>query len=500
MPGRTVTFSADGTLATTGWFGVKLWDAATGKERGRPPASVVMGEVGVSAFSPDGKILVFVSFTRTVWLWDIQRGELRWAPRATRPDRGHRGVPGRQDAGRGRKRRTRRGLGSGAGGGDDPPGPRRRRRRRRDLCLLARPQDAGFGQYERSEVLGSGHGQSIGGRGVPSRPTRSRQALCLEARLDDAGAGALAFSPDGAILAAPDDKVVKLIDAATHQEVGTLVGHDQPVYLVAFSGDGKLLATLAPDGAKCWDLATMRVTTVIPKCQSFCLAFSPDGRTLVTGGQGRIVELWDAVTGRRKAQLEPPGEHYEWTRAVTFSPDGKTLAVGGTHGHIALWDVDSVCLRAALRGETQIVATLAFSPDGKTLASGTDQTVKLWEVATGQERITFKRGASVLAFSPDGNTLGAGMGWQVLLLPALTDPPVNHLKLGQALHAEKKLDDAIACYKRAIELDPKSAVAYQHLGNALRDQNKRNEAIDAYREAIRLAPNNPYGHELRLGR
>ena len=142
-------------------------------------------------------------------------------------------------------------------------------------------------------------------------------------------------------MAIPDDKTVKLIDTATHQEVGTLVGHDQPVYLVAFSGDGKFLATLAPDGAKRWDLATRQVTTSIPKCQSMCLAFSPDGRTLATGGHGRLVELWDADTGRRKAELVPPGEHYDWTRAVTFSPDGKTLAVGGTDGHLALWDVDS---------------------------------------------------------------------------------------------------------------------------------------------------------------
>ena len=68
------------------------------------------------------------------------------------------------------------------------------------------------------------------------------------------------------------------------------------------------------------------------------------------------------------------------------------------------------------------MATLAFSPDGKTLASGTERTVKLWEVATGQERITLKRGARILAFSPDGNTLGVGVRGQVLLLPALTDP------------------------------------------------------------------------------
>ena len=78
LPGpKTVAFSADGTLATSGWFGVKLWDVATGTERGRSPASDEMGEAERSAFSADGKTLIFVSTTNTVWLWDIPRGELR---------------------------------------------------------------------------------------------------------------------------------------------------------------------------------------------------------------------------------------------------------------------------------------------------------------------------------------------------------------------------------------------------------------------------------------
>ena len=185
VPGRTVTFSADGTLATTGWSGVKLWDAATGKERGRSPASDEIGEVvGISAFSPDGKTMVFVSFTRTVWLWDVLRGELRARlgrqgpiqAVALSPDGRSLAVASKDGPPEVWERApAEETISLAHGGGGD-----------RDLCLLARPQDAGLGRCERGEVLGPGHGRSVGGRGVQPRPVRSRQALFHQARLDGA--------------------------------------------------------------------------------------------------------------------------------------------------------------------------------------------------------------------------------------------------------------------------------------------------------------------------
>jgi WD40 repeat protein len=111
--------------------------------------------------------------------------------------------------------------------------------------------------------------------------------------------------------------------------------------------------------------------------------------------------------------------HTDSVLSVAFSPDGKTLASGGgaihageyNPGELKLWDVATGKERATLKGHT-IVVSVAFSPDGKTLASGSqDETVKLWDVATGKERATLKghtSGVMSVAYSPDGETLALG--------------------------------------------------------------------------------------------
>jgi WD40 repeat protein len=108
----------------------------------------------------------------------------------------------------------------------------------------------------------------------------------------------------------------------------------------------------------------------------YSVAFSPDGKTLASGGDEKIVRLWDVQKKKQVGVLQHPG----WVCSVAFSPDGKLLASGSWDHTVRLWDVGGQEQVAILRGHTGGVQAVAFSPDGKRLASGSgDGTVLLWE-------------------------------------------------------------------------------------------------------------------------
>ena len=111
---------------------------------------------------------------------------------------------------------------------------------------------------------------------------------------------------------------------------------------------------------------------------SLSVAFSPDGKTLASGGWDKTVRLWDVATGTEKKILRG---HLDSIHSVAFSPDGKTLASGGWDKTVRLWDVATGTEKKILRGHLDSIYSVAFSPDGKTLASGSsDGTVGLWDV------------------------------------------------------------------------------------------------------------------------
>ncbi|MBW4494057.1 MAG: protein kinase [Oscillatoria princeps RMCB-10] len=223
----------------------------------------------------------------------------------------------------------------------------------------------------------------------------------------------VAFTPDGKILASgSDDDTVRLWDVATGRELRQLSEHGNWVWSVAFSPDGKILASGSEDKTvRLWDVASGRELRQLSEHRSsvWSVAFSPDGKILASGSLDNTVGLWDVASGRELRQLSG---HRHSVLSVAFSPDGKILASGSLDNTVRLWDVATGSELRQLSGHGNSVSSVAFSPDGKILASGSqDETVRLWDVATGSELRQLSghgNDVSSVAFSPDGKILASG--------------------------------------------------------------------------------------------
>ncbi|MEH2200540.1 WD40 repeat domain-containing protein, partial [Nostoc sp.] len=195
-------------------------------------------------------------------------------------------------------------------------------------------------------------------------------------------------------------------------EVNTLEGHSSFVLGVVFSPDGKTLASGGYDNTiKLWDVSTGKAIKTLTGHSSTVrgIVFSPDGKTLASGSYDKTIKLWDVSTGKAIKTLTG---HSSRVFSVVFSPDGKTLASGSLDNTIKLWDVSTGKAIKTLTGHSSSVNSVVFSPDGKTLASGSDdKTIKLWDVSTGKAIKTLTgHSSSVLSvvFNPDGKTLASG--------------------------------------------------------------------------------------------
>ena len=239
-----------------------------------------------------------------------------------------------------------------------------------------------------------------------------------------------------------NDARYAMLSAAALPGISILRGHTNGVESVAFSPDGKTLASGSLDDTiRLWNVATGQLVGKPLIARSLgvnSVAFSPDGKTLASGGDDGTIRLWNPTTGRPVGSPLTAGQA-DLVKSVAFSPDGKLLASGGEDGTVRLWNVSTGRLVDSLRtGNALTVESVAFSPDGKTLASGgIDDMVRLWDVATGRpagRTIAAHAGAvNAVAFSPVGKILASGgFDGTVRLWNPVTGRPVGSLLTSQA--------------------------------------------------------------------
>ncbi len=402
----SVAFSPDGSrLATGGWDKtIKLWDAATGTLLSTGAAH---GSINTVAFGPGGKRLASASSDHLLSIWDAATARLLYTLR------GH-------SAGISDLAYSPDGTAIATGGSDK----------------LLKLWDATvefpivFRDHKGwvNSIAFSPDGQKVVSASGDHKvmiwdPATGRRLQTFDKHVE--WAQAARFTPDGRFIASAAFAPPIMLWHVDTLEVVKAWGWLHFPDCLALSPDGRSLAVggaMAPTATgqagivQVWELQSGReLVTYRGHAGGVCgLAFSPDGKTVASVGGDRLratgeVKLWEAATGR---EIQSLSGHSDVVRDVAFSPDGSSLATCGLDTTVKLWNATTGRLRRNLSGHTGSVECLAFSPDGTRLASGGfDSSIKLWDVATGDEVLTLRgdsAGVVSLAFGPDGRLLISG--------------------------------------------------------------------------------------------
>ncbi|KUM60481.1 hypothetical protein ACN42_g6647 [Penicillium freii] len=229
----------------------------------------------------------------------------------------------------------------------------------------------------------------------------------------------VAFSPDGKLVASGStDQSVKVWNTITGAIHKTLEGHSRWVTSVVFSPDSKFVASGSRDSTvNVWNILTgdilrklagdMRESDSGYSQWVTSTAFSPDGLFLACAAED--ITLQNTTTGEIHQRI---AGYYNPSNSVAFSPDGILLASGSDDNTVKLWNTVTGDIHKVLDGHSALVNSVAFSPDGTLVASGSDDnTVKLWNTMTGAIHQTLEghsEGVTSVAFSPNGKSVASG--------------------------------------------------------------------------------------------
>jgi WD40 repeat protein/uncharacterized caspase-like protein len=193
----------------------------------------------------------------------------------------------------------------------------------------------------------------------------------------------IAFSPNGKILASGDDnKTIRLWDVADGSFKQTLTGHQGRITSIAFSTDGKLLASSSDDGIiKLWqiDNNSVKESATLPKQDAAinALSLSQDGQILASANADNTIKLWQVKDG---TLIKTLARHLDKVTSISISPDGEIFVSGSADKTIRLWNVADGVLVKTLSGHPDAVNSVSFSPDGKALLSASEKGgVQLWD-------------------------------------------------------------------------------------------------------------------------
>jgi WD40 repeat protein len=349
---RSVAISKDGKRAVSGGDDqlLNLWDIQTGELLSslHTPAGLL-----AVAFHPDGKRVIAASADQTVRIWDLETGR------------------------------------SPVSFTDESASPQ---------CMAV--------SFDGKRAFTGGNDHRIKVWDLePGRDVHTLRGHAKEVR-------SVAYSPDGSLLlSASTDGTLRLWDVATAKELRTLPGGTVHAN-IAMSFNGRHAAAASEQKVYIWDIGTRKqIQCIHHEAPISTVALSPDGKHVLTSTANHCY-LWELQTGKKLRKFQG---HADTVVSSAFSPDGRTLITGSHDKNVRAWDVESGKLVHTFSGHRDIVWTVAVTPDGKTAVSGSeDRTVRHWDLRTGNELRRMERAGlgTPIAFNAEARWALSG-GWHV---------------------------------------------------------------------------------------